>query len=168
VTPTVTPTVTPPPGNRFPSSARLTYKIAPNGDLLAINTYDTAPLVETPNVLTANRPQGSANAAKVAAGTTCSASLYGRRTRADRSGKGPIKRLVQNKPVTERTVRFRAPGLRRAQCDFGGKPFTYHMIVRTSCGGKTFFSNVSSRRTNCGKNPPLGIERWEEQLTQVR
>ena len=98
----------------------------------------------------------------------CTASLYGRRSRLDGSERGPIRTIVKNKPINGRLVMFRAPGLRRARCDFGNKPYAYHMIVKTNCGGQSFFSNVKARQTNCGKNPPLTIDRWEEQLGSVR
>lgn len=163
-TPTPTPTPTPAPDTGTPTSSRLTFKIAPDGDLIAINTYpETLPRRTPPNVGARGSQSGARSAAK-----GCTASLFGRRTRADRSDKGRVTALVRGKTVTSRTVRFRATGLRRAQCDLGGKPFTYHLIVRTTCGESTFFSNVASRRTNCGRNPPLRIDRWEAQLTRIR
>lgn len=168
--PTATPTVTPsptssPPSTQgvVPSKSSFTYKLTPDGDLLAVVTHDVAPALSTPAPTTPALTSRSQ-----AAASPCTASLYGRRTRADRSQPGPINVHVRNKAFTDKTVRFRTSGLRKAQCDFGGKPFSYHMIIKTTCNGESFFSNVVARRTNCGKEPPLRIDRWERQLSNIR
>jgi hypothetical protein len=158
--PTPTPTPTPTPSNqKLPSKSSFTFKLTPEGNLNGAVTYDVAPPPPAKG-----QPQGRLQGAK----SPCTVSLYGRRTRADRSQAGPINVLVRNKAVTAKTTRFRAAGLRKAQCDFGGKPFSFHMIARTTCNGKSFFSNVVARQTNCGKEPPLTIDRWERQLSNIR
>lgn len=161
-TPTPTPTATP-NTQKAPSKSSFTFKITRDGNLTAVVTHDVAPSTVAPT------PPPPPLGARVKAGTApCTVSLFGRRTRADRSQPGPINAHIRNKPLTQKTIRFRTSGLRRAQCDFGGKPFSYHMIARTTCNGKNFFSNVVARRTNCGKEPPLKIERWEKQLSNLR
>lgn len=159
-TPTPTPTATP-NIQKAPSKSSFTFKLTRDGNLTAVVTHNVAPSTVSPPP----PPRG----ARLKAGTSsCTVSLFGRRTRADRSQPGPINAHIRNKPLTQKTIRFRASGLRRAQCDFGGKPFSYHMIARTTCNGKSFFSNVVARRTNCGKKPPLKIDRWEQQLSNIR
>ena len=135
--PTPTPTVTPVSG---PTEARITYQLTREGEITGRVTLDQDP------------------------GANCAHSIYGRYSRADLSELGPVKTIFEDNPLTTRVSRYRASDLRKAQCAPDRQPYSYHLITEVTCGSQTFLSNVFARQTNCGLEPPLGIQAWEKQL----
>ncbi len=143
-TPTLTPTLTPTPSvGRSPSVGAFWYRIGTDGTLTTR--------------LELNRDPGS----------ECLISLFGRRTTSDLRNRGPIVSLIQNRPA-QLITRFSALNLRKARSDGSGRPYIFHITAKVECSGRpAFFSNVFSRRLNCGRRPPLPISEWETQTAQA-
>lgn len=138
--PIITPTITPTPPLPAPPSL-YKFKISGTGNLSGNNTYEITPRAN------------------------CTFTLYGRRSTLDLKRPGPIKVLIKDAPVSDDT-RIVARRLRAAERDPNGVPYTYHMIVETSCGGEKAYSKVFSRSLRCGIEPKININAWEEQLAR--
>lgn len=146
-TPTSTPTATPTSPGVAPSSARLSYKFSPEGDLVVTHAFDVAPL----------------------AGEPCGVTLYGRTSDTNLEKIGEVTTIDSLKTTAERTVRFRASGLPKAQQAGPNNAYVLHLMTRSNCAGRRFNSNVMARFLTCGVIPALPIEPWMRNLTaQIR
>ncbi len=138
-TPFPTPTPTATPSFKAPTSASFWFRIGTDGTMTTRTELNRDP------------------------GSSCVISLLGRRTTSDRGNRGPIVTLVNRKPA-ERLTRFNASNLRKARAASAGRSYLFHILAKIECQGeKEFYSNVFSRKLNCGKKPPVSVQDWERQ-----
>ncbi len=148
-TPTATSTITATPSptptaaaTATPSapSVRLSYKILPTGVV-----------------------DGRITIENQAPSASCSLTLFGRRTRADRSARGPVRTLL-TRTAPKARENFRATRMNAALRAENNFPFSFHLLAELNCGGRITQSNVFARHVDCGLQPKISISRWETRL----
>lgn len=127
------------PGPNNPSRATLDFSISRAGEFVATHKYNRTPR------------------------DGCQVTLYGRRTLPDRTAKGPVRQLLRFSQTTQRRT-LTTSQVRQARLDPSGQCYVYHLITKSTCGSKSFFSNIAARYTSCGLRPPLLVGSWEGQL----